>query len=202
MTTGVAGGWALFRDALRPSLEQGGVVGTLGAAEIDCLLALVEVLIPSRYQVEQEVGRSIIISSVESVPGLASAYESSARMLDQHARLRGAKSFASLSLETRNEIMEDMLWRYESPSSVSGVWRQVSKIVRRLERAAHGASVRGFRELVVRDLLKRFYKYGTIKAKIIGYQNLPGVAGNPRDYVSRPRPFLPAASGAAQPVGS
>jgi hypothetical protein len=149
------------------------------------VLALVETLVPDRYRLPPSRVRHLVDRATGEEPGVLREYQDGVRLLDERARRRGAPAFAALLPDQRDALLDDLLWRYGAEDhGMDRMDRYSVLLARRLERVRHSGPVRRFRQLVVRDLLRRMYEAAV--PLVIGYANLPGVAGNARDYVTPP----------------
>ena len=90
-------------------------------------------------------------------------------------------SFANAGIEGRQRILESIMWRYPGAEPGTLLYYK-AKLYRGLEWLFQSEPQRRFRELVVRDLLNRFYS-GSMAWKMVGYLRYPGLPGNPREYV-------------------
>ena len=182
---GVVGysGVAVARDDMRPQFDPSTGTGSLESSEVDTLVALAHVLVPSIYRVNDGLIRAVIDEATNEVPGLHDAYRRGARVLDDLADRRFAATFVAISIADRDEILDSVFWRY--PAEYRGGMEDLRpKVLRRAERIRNSSELRRLRQLVMRDLLRRLYSAGV--PLVIGYSNLPGVPGNPRDYVTPP----------------
>ena len=182
---GVVGysGLTVARDDLRPHLDPATGTGSLAASERETLVALSHVLVPSAYRVNDDRIRAVVDEATNEVPGLLDEYRRGARVLDDLADRRFAAPFAALSIGARDQVLDSVFWRY--PAEYRGGMEDLRpKVLRRIERIRNGSEIRRLRQLVMRDLLRRIYSAGV--PLVIGYSNLPGVPGNPRDYVIPP----------------
>ena len=177
-------GVALARDDLQPELDTSAPTGSLDPSRMDTLLALGEILVPDRFRVAPTRMRQLINEATQQEPGVLKAYREGAGLLDRLSQTRSGAAFRELPAEARDRILSGALWRY--PAETGDAFDDtVTKVKRRLERAWHDGAHRRLRELVVRDLLRRMYEAAV--PSLIGYSNLPGVPGDPRAYVDRPR---------------
>lgn len=182
---GVVGysGVTVARDDLRPHLDPTTGTGSLAASEPETLVALSHVLVIPDYRVNDDRIRAVVDEATNEVPGLLHEYRRGARVLDDLADRRFFAPFAAISIEARDQVLDSVFWRY--PAEYRGGMEDLRpKVLRRIERIRNGAELRRVRQLVMRDLLRRIYRAGI--ALVIGYSNLPGVPGNPRDYVTAP----------------
>lgn len=181
---GVAG-LRFARDGDRPEFDTSGRTGRLDDGELRALLALLDVLVSPERRASPSENTALIHLATETEPGVLSEYRAGARLLNGWAGERGAGSFAAMVPPAREEVLGAVLWRFEAEDG-SGTAAYVTKGRRRLERWAHSGGERRFRELVVRDLLQRYHRRHFWK--LVGYRNLPGVPGDPREYVRPPEP--------------
>ncbi len=182
---GLAGysGLAIARDDLRPGLDPSTGTGRLSEGERTTLHALAQVLVPDEVRVERFRILALLDRATETEPGLLAEYRSGADTLDVLAAARGLGAFAQLDLADRDRVLDAVFWRY--PADYQGGRGDIrSKVLRRLERVRNSTEVRRLRQLVVRDLLRRMYVEGI--PLLIGYSNLPGVPGDPREYTGPP----------------
>lgn len=179
---GVGGtvGVKLARDDLRPTFDPDGAIGVLGTREMATILALLETLVPADYLNSRQRSTAIINDATREEPGVLTAYQSGAVLLD---RAVTDGRFGALSLAERDRVLDDILWRFDAETG-GDFESMLSKAARRIERAAHTEEERRFRQLVVRDLLARFFRHAP--GKIVGYSNHQGVPGDPRGYTRAP----------------
>lgn len=178
------GAGPFLRDDWAPELDESAPTGILGEEEMATLLALVEVLIPPRHRAEPADSRIVIDAATSSVAGVLDEYRRGARLLQEASQSSYGTRFESLPLGRRERVVDGMLWRYAAESPSGDLADQLIKVQRRLERLRYDEPSRRFRQLVVRDLLHRFYLDRAVA--LIGYSNIPGVAGDPRAYVNAP----------------
>jgi hypothetical protein len=146
------------------------------------MLALLEVLVPSTLWPGSEAMTVMVNQATEHVKGVLKEYKAGLFLLDQATRKYGMDtSFAEAEIEGRQRILESIMWRYPDAKPETRLYYEV-KLYRVLERLCQSESQRRFRELVVRDLLNRFYS-GSMAWKMVGYLRYPGLPGNPREYV-------------------
>ena len=197
---GVAGlgysGLVVVRDDLRPHLDPSAPTGRLDDRRMATILALSEVLVPDRFRVGSTRVRQVVDQGTEREPGLLGEYERGAVFLDGLSSQAFGDDFHELSAERREALLDELLWRYPAERG-EGLDDLIPKVKRRIERVWHREDGRRFRQLVVRDLLRRVYLAGV--PLLIGYSNLPGVPGDPREYVGPPegRPDLAPPAGPA-----
>lgn len=177
---GGIGGVKLARDDLRPTFDPEGGTGELTPPELETILALVEVLVPAEYFNSRGRSTAIINDATRNEPGVLTEYRSGAALLD--SAVPDAR-FPDLSLAERDRVLDDILWRFDAEKG-GDFDSMVSKAARRIERAVHTEGQRRFRQLVVRDLLGRFFRHAP--GKIVGYSNHQGVPGDPREYSRAP----------------
>ncbi len=182
---------SLKRDDRRPELQSDSDVGTLEPSEIATMFALAEVLVSPSFRESRAQTELLIAEAASRVPGLAATYRAGARLLDDRMRAHRATTFAQASLEERNDLLEFMFWRFEAETG-DALHDYRAKFTRRAERVRHSEEERRLRELVVRDLLIRIHR--RTAWRVMGYQNYPGIPGDPREYthapvlLPRPRP--------------
>lgn len=177
---------AFVRDDLRPRFDPAGPTGQLSNVEMGGIQALAEVLIPSRLRVREGRVRREVDAATSQEPGVFTEYRNGLRLLDRYAETRSDRPFRELAPDAREEVLDDLLWRYDAEDDAGLDPETLTPLMlRRMERVWHRGAVRRFRQLVIRDLLKRLYQAGV--PLLIGYTNLPGVPGDPRDYVNPPR---------------
>lgn len=177
-------GYRIAQDDWRPELLSKGQPGALSDKAMRTLLALSETLVAPDWNPGLPRIQVVITTAVHTIPGLREEYEAGAALLDRRSRRRKARRFASLSSSDQVALLESFLWRFEAESGESTVQDVQSKGLRRLERLTHSEGERRFRQLVLRDLLYRIHMDAALQ--MIGYSNVPGRAGNPRDYVGPP----------------
>ncbi len=177
-------GLAVARDDLRPDLDPSAPTGRLGDRQMATILALSEALVPDRFRIESGRVRQVVEQATDREPGLLQEYERGAVFLDGLSNQAFGTDFHELSAERREGLLDQLLWRYPAERG-EGLDDLIPKVKRRLERIWHREDGRRFRQLVVRDLLRRVYLAGV--PLLIGYSNLPGVPGDPREYVRPPQ---------------
>jgi hypothetical protein len=172
---------------LRPGLDHAAPTGRLSAQEMDTLIALFEMLLPVTLWPSRGAMVDMVNQATEHVKGVLRAYQDGAYLLDQTAREHTpGRRFAVAGREVRQRILETLLWRYAGGKSGTLSY-YVGLCYASLERVCQSAPRRRFRELVVRDLLRRFYA-GSVAWKMAGYSRYPGIPGHPRASVRPPQP--------------
>jgi hypothetical protein len=167
---------------LRPGLDHTAPTGRLSAQEMDTMIALLEILLPVRLWPDRVAMADMVNQATESVKGLLRAYQDGVVLLDQAARkYTPSRRFAAAESEMRQRILETLLWKYAGGKSGTLSY-YVGLCYASLERLCQSAPRRRFRELVVRDLLRRFYA-GSVAWKMAGYSRYPGIPGHPRASV-------------------
>ncbi len=146
------------------------------------LLALSEILIASDWNPGLSRLQAVINTAVHTIPGLREEYEAGADLLNRRSQRSTTQSFASLSRGERVALLEGFVWLFGAESGESAVQDGKTKALRRLERLTQSDEERRFRELVLRDILYRIHMDAALQ--MIGYSNVPGRAGNPRDYLA------------------
>lgn len=184
--TGVLGlhGAERARTSRLPRLDTDTGTGTLTELEMLTVLALAEVLVPVRLLPSRSECERLVARAAAREPGILREYRSAAALLDRQASRSGSASFAELPLVDRDRILDGMLWRYHITDD-SSLSDHVARVSRRLERVFQSEEERRLRNLVVPDLLRRLYRAAA--PQLIGYGNLPGVPGDPREYTLPPR---------------
>jgi hypothetical protein len=169
-------------NILRPGHDHGAATGRLSAQEMDTIIALLEMLLPVTLWPGREALVVMVNQATENVKGVLQAYQNGVFLLDQTAReYMPGRGFAVAGGEVRQRILETLMWKY--PGGKSGTLSYyLGLCYAGLERLCQSASQRRFRELVVRDLLRRFYA-GSVAWKMAGYSRYPGMAGYSRAYI-------------------
>lgn len=165
-----------------PMLDRDAPLGRLSEQEMETMIALLEILLPVTLWPGRENMVNMVNHATENVKGILKEYRNGLALLDQTAREYGTSiSFATARLEVRQRILESLIWKYSGgkPGTLS---YYVAKVYRGLDRFFRSEPQRRFRELVARDLLRRFYT-GSVAWKMVGYARYPGMPGDPREYV-------------------
>jgi len=153
-----------------PRLDKSYPMGQLTNEESETIAALIGVLVEGDYGfLGNHVARR---TSTE--PGYLKEYQNGAKLLNESVRrgFGGAKRFAELDHTEQDRILESILWKYSSEDK----WRIL------LERLFVSKKRLAFREFVVRDILKAFYRSGA-GWQIVGYAKYPGIpAKDPLEY--------------------
>jgi hypothetical protein len=166
-------------NTLRPGLDHTAPTGRLSAQDMDTMIALLEILLPVTLWPGREAMADMVNRATENVKGVLHAYQNGAFLLDQAAREHSpGRRFAVAESEMRQRILETLLWKYAGGKSGTLSY-YVGLCYASLERLCQSAPRRRFRELVVRDLLRRFYA-GSMAWKMAGYSRPPGIPGYPR----------------------
>jgi hypothetical protein len=167
---------------LRPGLDHTAPTGRLSAQEMDAMIALLEILLPVTLWPGREAMADMVNQATGNVKGILRAYQEGVLLLDQTAReYTPGRSFAVAESEMRQRILETLLWKYAGGRSGTLSY-YVGLCYSSLERLCQSTPRRRFRELVVRDLLRRFYA-GSVAWKMAGYSRYPGIPGHPRASV-------------------
>jgi hypothetical protein len=167
---------------LRPGLDRTAPTGRLSAQEMDTIIALLEILLPVTLWPGREAMADMVNQATENVNGILQAYENGVVLLDQTAReYTPGQRFAVAGSEMRQRLLETLLWKYAGGKSGTLSY-YVGLCYASLERLCQTAPRRQFRDLVVRDLLRRFYA-GSVAWKMAGYSHYPGIPGYPRASV-------------------
>jgi hypothetical protein len=165
-----------------PVLDRTAPLGRLSEQEMQTMIALLEILVPMTLWPSREDMATMVNSATEHDKGVLKEYKHGVALLDQAAREHSpGLGFAVADSEVRRRVVESLLWKY--PGGRSGTLSyQLAKLYRNLERFWQSAPRRRFRQLVVSDLMRRFYT-GSIAWKMVGYTRYPGIPGDPREYV-------------------
>jgi hypothetical protein len=167
---------------LRPRLDHTAPTGRLSAQEMDTMVALLEILLPGTLWPGREPMADMVNQATENVKGVLQAYQAGLCLLDQTTReYTAGRGFAVAKTEMRQRILETLLWKYAGGKSGTLSY-YIGLCYASLERLCQSAPRRQFRELVVRDLLRRFYA-GSVAWKMAGYSRYPGIPGYPRASV-------------------
>lgn len=169
---------------LRPGLDHTAPTGRLSVQEMDTMIALLEVLLPVTLWPGRAAMVDMVNQATENVKGLLRAYQDGVVLLDQTARkYTPGRSFAVVESEMRQRVLETLLWKYAGGKSGTLAY-YVGLCYASLERVCQSPPRRRFRELVVRDLLRRSYA-GGVAWKMAGYLRYPGIPGYPRAAARR-----------------
>jgi hypothetical protein len=172
---------------LRPGPDHTAPTGRLSAQEMDAMIALLEILLPAALWPGRAAMVDMVNRATEHVKGVLQAYQDGVFLLDQTAREHTpGRRFADAERGMRQRILETLLWMYAGGKSGTLSY-YVGLCYVSLERLCQSAPRRRFRELVVRDLLRRCYA-GSVAWKMAGYSRYPGIPGHPRASVRPPRP--------------
>jgi hypothetical protein len=156
--------------------------GRLSAGELETIIALLEVLLPRKLYSDQEELTKLVNQATQSGDGVFDEYRAGAALLNHMVDIHiGKFGFAKLSLKEREHILDPIMWRYDYIDG-DGVVEKVWKFKFTFDRLLHSEIEKRFRELVVRDLLQRFYGRADIAWQFVNYSNYPGVPGNSQEY--------------------
>jgi hypothetical protein len=176
-----------FINILRPGLDHTAPTGRLSAQEMDTMIALLEILLPVTLWPGREAMADMVNQATENVKGVLQAYQNGVFLLDQTARAyTPGRRFAVAGNEVRQRILESLMWKYTGGKSGTLSY-YVGLCYASFERLCQSAPRRRLRELVVRDLLRRFYA-GSVAWKMAGYSRHPGMPGYPRASVQPLKP--------------
>ncbi len=164
------------RRWLAPRLDGAAPTGVLAADEMRTIVALGRVLIPDD---ETPGARATWVERYVNErtarhPGYLPEYKAAVALLDAAAAqvAPSRPRFHQLTLEQGGEVMEDLFGRR---GSASRWWRRVERILPAGQRKQRCWS------FVIEDLLSGFYSTPAGWA-VVGYDNYPGVPGDPRAY--------------------
>lgn len=172
----------ILRQALDIKLDIRTPAGLLDSNELITVTHLAQVLIPedSTPGASEEWVRQHVNHATESRPGYMEEYRSAAAFLNEVAAETQPSTpyFHLLSNEDVNNILTEMFrWRQQNYTTWRERIHQLSRSGRRQERLWH---------FVIQDILRNFYKSPDGWA-VIGYDNYPGMPGDPRAYTSPPK---------------
>jgi hypothetical protein len=158
------------------SLDKSYPTGMLSEKEMVTILALSKALVPKDETLEtgDDFFRNHINYKTSNVRGYLKEYREGVRLLEETTKeIIGANnSFSELSMSEIEKVLESILWRYRSDEVIESFLEKFFVSKRKL----------AFREFVVRDILKAFYKSRAGWA-VVGYSHFPGVpAKDPREY--------------------
>lgn len=176
-------GYSALRERFRPWYDRASGTGTLKSRDAEIILALVEVLVPARYRRSGARTRELVDTATEQTPGVFKEYTAAAEFLQRLSLETAGMGFAQLPPETRDHLLRQLLWRYPADPGTR------NHLTTRLEFVLRGEDAGRLRQLVIRDILTRFYV--DVQERVLGYHNLPGVPGDPRSYVSAPATRMP-----------
>jgi hypothetical protein len=166
------------RVSLQPALDSTAPVGVLTDSELGTMEGLIETLVPGDGD-RSVIGYLVayVSNKAATEAGYLTEYKKAVRILQGGAvSVHGEGSdFHRLSLAERGEILEEVLPKYEAHSR----W------MRWYKRLFASADEKAFREFVVRDILKQYYKSPAGWA-VVGYQFYLGVPRS--DYLDYTRP--------------
>jgi hypothetical protein len=170
-------------NRLRPRLDRHAPTGRLGEAELATVLALLDVIVAEPMHETREAMAVLVNRATERVPGVLKEYRQGAELLEATAHQAGTGSFATATRPDRAAILDAIVWQY--PALTGSTFADLAgRSLVRLDRLVLGEPARRFRELVVRDLLTRYYhRYAW---HLLPYDNVPGRPGHPRGYTEPP----------------
>ena len=153
-----------------PRLDRSTPMGRLSDEESGTIAALIAVLVQGDHPfLLDHVARRTATEA-----GFLKEYRNAVRLLNQSARrVQGdAKRFEELNAVERDRALESILWRYSGDDR----WMIL------LEKLFVSKGRLNFREFVVRDILKAFYRSGA-GWRVVGYTKYPGIpAKDPLEY--------------------
>ena len=151
---------------------------------VSCIQALIETLVPEHLWHENGEIRRTINGLINADKSVQKEYIDGVMLLNKYSIKMNKKQFSSLNRSQRNLVLDIMLSRYNATQVDSYIGKQISKLRVFIERMILNEPERRFRDLVVRDLLVRFYA-SDISWGFVKYQNYPGVSGDPREYTRK-----------------
>ena len=171
-----------LRRWLALDLDPRSGVGTLKDHELTALVALGEVLMPSRFigrSDAQAITRETARELAADVPGQRLELTRGVELLDRRSDSRHGRPFAALSIEERGALVEEIL----APMVRSGAIRQALDYV-----LGNGREVWRFYRFVARALMVGFYS-SELGWSLVGYPLRPGACPGLADYQSPPAPL-------------
>jgi hypothetical protein len=157
--------------------------GILSEVEMENIVALAEVLLPTEPQVES----SFIIRYVNdrTNKGRLNEYRRAVNLLNKEVVSQGyQKDFSDLTKAERIEVLTHLIDPEVNYSFVSGSMNPLELTKRGYELILNRDRLR-FRKYVVEDILFAFYSSAG-GWSIVGYTNFPGVPGPLLDYTQPP----------------
>jgi hypothetical protein len=170
-------------NRLRPRLDASAATGQLNGSELATLMALLDVIIAEPMHETSDAMALVVTRATQRVPGVLKEYRMGAELLESTARRRSLASFASATRPDRGAVVEAILWQFPALAGPS-IADVAGRALVRLDRLVLNGPARRFRELVVRDLLARYYR--RYAWNLLPYDNVPGRAGPPRAYTEVP----------------
>lgn len=144
------------------------------------MIALGEVLIARDLWTGTDRIADMIRNAIEE-RGVAHEYRNAADLLDRATSERfGPGTFAELPIDARREVVATLAPKFHG-GRMSELSLYTSKARNLFEFLSRSKDEWRFRELVVRDSIRRFYG-SDIAWTLAGYTNYPGVPGDPRGY--------------------
>jgi hypothetical protein len=162
-------------------LDESSGVGDLDEATLGAIAALGDVLMPSRLvgnPEAQQTMRDVAHELARDVPGYRLELDRAAALLDAQSRSRHGLDFATLPLEARRSLVDEIL----TPML------QASPVGRRLRRLLPGGQeVARLWRFVAQGLLVGFYS-SPLGWRLVGYAFPPGACAGLADYQAPPQP--------------
>lgn len=169
----------IFANRLHLKWGQPPRAGSLSEVEMQSIIALAEVLVPSgMLETSADLIRDHVNYRTKNVYDLRD-YRNAVLHLDRasHRIFGGAQRFADFTYADRGKVLSALLWRYRSGQ----------RLKRWLERMFLSRRALWFRESVVKDLLIAIFRKTPVGWAMVGYSHYPGVpAADPRDYTRPP----------------
>jgi len=162
-------------------LDASSGVGVLADPELEALVALGEVLMPSRLAGDtkaRETMREVARELARDVPGYHLEFRRAAALLDERSRARHGRAFAALPLDARRALVDELF----VPMLRAG------PIGRRLRRLLpSGQEIARLWRFVAQGLLVGFYS-SALGWRLVGYPVPPGSCAGLADYQGPPAP--------------
>ncbi|HTY16821.1 MAG TPA: gluconate 2-dehydrogenase subunit 3 family protein [Myxococcota bacterium] len=156
-----------LRRWLAIDLDASSGVGDLSAEQIAALRALAAVLVPSRYAENEEAlsaSSDFARELSRDVPGYRLEFERAVALLDARSRSRYGREFASLGLNERRELVDDVVGGMVRSGPVGRGLRYV---------LSDGRDVWRLFRFAARGLMVGFYA-SALGWRLVGYPNPPG----------------------------
>jgi Gluconate 2-dehydrogenase subunit 3 len=180
----------IYRKYLRLRLDDSADEGTLSPEQFQVIHAVFAVIAPTPAPSQAEL-LDFVNWRTSSMEGCYPEYRAAVELLESHARRRFGANFTTLSLESRDQLLRDILPRHTllplqeslpiQEAEPPGFMRKVRTA---FETLAYRAEAR-FKYFVLWDLLV-FYWSSSAGWSAVGYHSYPGVPDHPRGYTVPP----------------
>ena len=156
-----------IRNRLSPRLDPTKPTGILAAKELQTIFALYQVLSGDEGVSRNEV-LDFVNQRTKTVPGVLHAYRNGIALIHKRSR-----DFAQITMDERNAVLHKLLRSYRHPG-LEPSWRRTLRLTPVvMDRLLAPQTVQSFRDLVVRDLLARYFTSAR-GWKLVGYEEFSG----------------------------